>query len=53
MCCTKWSSVVNLDLFWKQVFSYNKFVNIYTNLQPAKVSEDNMQHEMSEHLKCL
>ncbi len=22
MCCTKQSSVVNLDLFWKQVFSY-------------------------------
>jgi len=22
MCCTKWSSVINLDLFWKQVFSY-------------------------------
>jgi hypothetical protein len=21
--CTKQSSVVNLDLFWKQVFSYN------------------------------
>ncbi len=22
VCCTKWSSVVNLDLFQKQVFSY-------------------------------
>jgi hypothetical protein len=22
MCFTKWSSVINLDLFWKQVFSY-------------------------------
>jgi len=22
MCCTKLSSVINLDLFWKQVFSY-------------------------------
>jgi hypothetical protein len=22
MCCTKQSSVVNLDLFWEQVFSY-------------------------------
>ncbi len=23
MCFVNWSSVVNLDLFWKQVFSYN------------------------------
>ncbi len=22
MCCTKWSSAINLDLFWKQVFYY-------------------------------
>ncbi len=26
MCCTKWSSVVNLDLFWKQVLSYISFI---------------------------
>jgi hypothetical protein len=26
MCCTNWSSEVNLDLFWKQVFSYTKVV---------------------------
>ncbi len=25
-CCTKESSVINLDLFWKQVFSYISFL---------------------------
>jgi hypothetical protein len=27
MCSTKWPSVLNLDLFWKQVFSYNFVCN--------------------------
>jgi len=26
MCFINWSSVINLDLFWKQVFSYTKYV---------------------------
>ncbi len=26
MRCTKWSSVINLDLFWKQVFSYSSSI---------------------------
>jgi hypothetical protein len=34
MCCTKWSSVINLDLFWKQVFSYCLFILI--NLLPRR-----------------
>jgi hypothetical protein len=27
-CCTKISSVINFDLFWKQVFSYNKLESL-------------------------
>ncbi len=25
MCSTKWSSAINLDLFWKQVISYTRY----------------------------
>ena len=27
MCFVNWSSVINLDLFWKQVFSYKSFAD--------------------------
>ncbi len=27
-CFTKWSSVINLGLFWKQVFSYKTRVEV-------------------------
>jgi hypothetical protein len=37
MCCAKLSSVINLDLFWKQVFSFSKIEGLANQIPVANV----------------
>jgi hypothetical protein len=34
-CCTKVSSVINFDLFWKQFFCYNKLESLLKHFHPS------------------
>ncbi len=59
-CCIKWSPVVNLDLFWKQAFSYNYIIwskVSRSKVSWSKVSRSNVlaqsQLVKSQLVKCL
>jgi hypothetical protein len=46
MCCTKQSSVVNLDLFWKQVFSYTHNNSELLSIYHQKFEENSTESSL-------